>query len=76
MAMNPEEQEATTTRHWMEWLFGYPERWSKKSLGPASYWGDRYEDVLYERVDGFLSGVIVGLFIGAALTLLIVAVLA
>ena len=45
-------------------------RWSEKSLEPKSYWGNRYEDVLHERVDGFLSGVIIGSFIGGVIWLL------
>lgn len=35
--------------------------WAEKSLEPKEYWGDRYLDVLHERVDGFLSGVICGM---------------
>lgn len=42
-------------------------RWSERSLAPRHYWGDRYEDALYERVDGFLSGVIVGAAIALGL---------
>ena len=39
-------------------------RWSERSLEPHTYWRDRYPDVLHERVDGFLSGVIVGFGLG------------
>lgn len=47
-------------------------RWSESSLAPADYWGDRYPDVLHERVDGFLSGVLAGVAIAGFISVMFI----
>lgn len=51
-------------------------RWSENSLEPAAYWGDRYPDVVHERVDGFLSGFIVGVVLTSLVVVVLAAVVA
>jgi hypothetical protein len=58
-----ERKEFTYAPFWLKWIIQSSER----SLEPKSYWGDRYDDALHERVEGFLSGIIAGTIFGCVL---------
>lgn len=46
-------------------------RWATRTSGPAEYWGDRWNDLIDEKVEGwfagFACGALVMLIVGALL---------